>query len=515
MLAAWHASLEVGTPIANKDFLVNAFPALGENRREALRSPRACAARTRSTPAWPRSRHSRRCCPGCRARAARSSSRSASSSTAGTGWAPRTDRLGAPAALAAFLRWRRLRWGLPRLRRPVRLLTRRRHGDRQGWVTLRPRVPGLAWWCHLPDGLENGLRVGISRPATSGRSRSPGLRSCMRPVGSCLIRRTSRAISAEQHAEQVGVAGREEVIGCDLCGERGRYSRCSRRAASASRGVITSCAARVAGSSIATPVSSRSGSVSSTRAKSTVAFSSGKYDAQALAQVSAGARRLRSGLRRRHGPPVARLRLRHRPVPRARARARLRCPRRRPVAGLDPARTRAAQRCATTLPRLARSTCPRSRAGGFDVITLWSVHGAPREADQGPLEMLRGLLAPDGILLILTVNANSLPAQGRRAPSGAASRANHLKFFAPATLTRALHRAGFRAGRACQPTYSDAIEAGTVRLRPRDERRLAACDRRRQPRQHAARARVRFRRRARTLGCDRPRSARQETCAPR
>ena len=29
MLAAWHASLEVGMPIANKDFLVNAFPALG------------------------------------------------------------------------------------------------------------------------------------------------------------------------------------------------------------------------------------------------------------------------------------------------------------------------------------------------------------------------------------------------------------------------------------------------------------------------------------------------------
>ena len=37
MLAAWHASLEVGTPIANKDFLVNAFPTLGENRREALK----------------------------------------------------------------------------------------------------------------------------------------------------------------------------------------------------------------------------------------------------------------------------------------------------------------------------------------------------------------------------------------------------------------------------------------------------------------------------------------------
>jgi hypothetical protein len=37
MLAAWHASLEVGQPIANKEFLVNAFQSLGENRREALK----------------------------------------------------------------------------------------------------------------------------------------------------------------------------------------------------------------------------------------------------------------------------------------------------------------------------------------------------------------------------------------------------------------------------------------------------------------------------------------------
>ena len=37
MLAAWHASMEVGTPLANKDFLVGAFKSLGENRREALK----------------------------------------------------------------------------------------------------------------------------------------------------------------------------------------------------------------------------------------------------------------------------------------------------------------------------------------------------------------------------------------------------------------------------------------------------------------------------------------------
>src|ERR1700755_1558834 len=37
MLAAWHASLEVGHPVANKEFLLKAFPGLGELRREALR----------------------------------------------------------------------------------------------------------------------------------------------------------------------------------------------------------------------------------------------------------------------------------------------------------------------------------------------------------------------------------------------------------------------------------------------------------------------------------------------
>src|SRR4051812_32570503 len=37
MLAAWHASLNVGHPVANKEFLLKAFAGLGENRREALK----------------------------------------------------------------------------------------------------------------------------------------------------------------------------------------------------------------------------------------------------------------------------------------------------------------------------------------------------------------------------------------------------------------------------------------------------------------------------------------------
>ena len=37
MLAAWHASMDVGTPIPNRDYLMGAFPSLGEHRREALK----------------------------------------------------------------------------------------------------------------------------------------------------------------------------------------------------------------------------------------------------------------------------------------------------------------------------------------------------------------------------------------------------------------------------------------------------------------------------------------------
>ena len=37
MLAAWHSSMDVGTPIPNRDYLMGAFPSLGINRREALK----------------------------------------------------------------------------------------------------------------------------------------------------------------------------------------------------------------------------------------------------------------------------------------------------------------------------------------------------------------------------------------------------------------------------------------------------------------------------------------------
>ena len=37
MLAAWHASLDVGVPLPNRDFLMGAFATLGEHQREALK----------------------------------------------------------------------------------------------------------------------------------------------------------------------------------------------------------------------------------------------------------------------------------------------------------------------------------------------------------------------------------------------------------------------------------------------------------------------------------------------
>ena len=37
MLAAWHASMEVGHPVPNRDFLMASFGSLGQHRREALK----------------------------------------------------------------------------------------------------------------------------------------------------------------------------------------------------------------------------------------------------------------------------------------------------------------------------------------------------------------------------------------------------------------------------------------------------------------------------------------------
>jgi hypothetical protein len=112
---------------------------------------------------------------------------------------------------------------------------------------------------------------------------------------------------------------------------------------------------------------------------------------------------------------------------------------------------------------------PEIAAGGFDVITMWSVlaHLATPVED---LTMLRGLLSDDGVLMVLTVNANSLELKAKRAEWGAFT-PNHLKFFSEATLSRLLARAGFAAV-VTRPMLHDHVAAGKSRLTGRQVRRM-------------------------------------------
>ncbi len=112
---------------------------------------------------------------------------------------------------------------------------------------------------------------------------------------------------------------------------------------------------------------------------------------------------------------------------------------------------------------------PEIVRGGFDVVTMWSVLAhLPRPADE--LALMRRLLAPDGVLLISTVNANSLWLKAQRSRWGGFT-PNHLVFFSPSTLAVLLRSAGF-AALVTRPAYGDAIELGTAPLRARHERRI-------------------------------------------
>jgi 2-polyprenyl-3-methyl-5-hydroxy-6-metoxy-1,4-benzoquinol methylase len=112
---------------------------------------------------------------------------------------------------------------------------------------------------------------------------------------------------------------------------------------------------------------------------------------------------------------------------------------------------------------------PEIASGGFDVITLWSVlaHLAQPVAD---FSTLRSLLAPDGVLLVLTVNANSLYLKKTREYWNGFT-PNHLKFFSPSTLARLLASTGFSAV-TMPPMPSDAVATGRARLTERQRRRV-------------------------------------------
>ncbi|HEX8101085.1 MAG TPA: class I SAM-dependent methyltransferase [Solirubrobacteraceae bacterium] len=112
---------------------------------------------------------------------------------------------------------------------------------------------------------------------------------------------------------------------------------------------------------------------------------------------------------------------------------------------------------------------PEIAAGGFDVVTLWSVlaHLA-RPVDD--LRMLRGLLADDGVMLILTVNAASLQLKAHREHWGGFTK-NHLAVYSPQTLKLLLRLAGFEAV-VFRPWYGEAFERGRIPLWPRQARRV-------------------------------------------
>ena len=112
---------------------------------------------------------------------------------------------------------------------------------------------------------------------------------------------------------------------------------------------------------------------------------------------------------------------------------------------------------------------PEIAAGGFDVITLWSVL-AHLAAPVEDLTRLRRLLAPDGVLVLLTVNAGSLKLR-RQLERWEGFTRNHLLFSAPETLPLLLRRAGFAAV-VMPPWYGEPVELGTSLLRPRAQRRL-------------------------------------------
>ena len=108
-------------------------------------------------------------------------------------------------------------------------------------------------------------------------------------------------------------------------------------------------------------------------------------------------------------------------------------------------------------------------ADGFDLITMWSVLAhLPRPVDD--LSMLRDRLAPNGVLVIFTVNAGSLLLASRGSAWSGFTR-NHLMFYGRDTLPRLLAKAGFAAV-GFASFYGEDPASGTSALSPAEVVRL-------------------------------------------
>ena len=105
MLAAWHASLEVGTPIANKEFLVSAFGSLGENRREALKIAAGLRGEDAFDAGVAEEQALESVLPWLSRERCEELRPSASSSTAGTAWAQRTSAPSSAIAWSVSRKW--------------------------------------------------------------------------------------------------------------------------------------------------------------------------------------------------------------------------------------------------------------------------------------------------------------------------------------------------------------------------------------------------------------------------
>ena len=100
---------------------------------------------------------------------------------------------------------------------------------------------------------------------------------------------------------------------------------------------------------------------------------------------------------------------------------------------------------------------------------MWSVLAHLAEPVED-LTMLRRLLAPDGVLLLLTVNAGSLKLK-RQLAAWDGFTPNHLIFFSQSSLRILLRRAGFGSV-VMPPWYGEPVERGKSRLSAREQRRL-------------------------------------------